>query len=152
MIDKIREQFIYKTGKLGKLWGIGEPAGKVWGVLMFSEKPLTQKEMCKQSGYSIGLISRSITILENLGMISDTGRRNKEKLYSASASATDFLGKLIINLLENNIKPIISLLNTNQELVNNQEVKLRMNILIKDYSKIKNSLDNFSDFLIEGNK
>jgi len=151
MIHKIREQFIYKTAKIGKQWGIGEPAGKVWGVLMFSEKPLTQKEMCKQSGYSIGLISRSITVLENLGMVSDIGRRNKEKLYSASASATDFLGKLMINLLENNIKPIISLLDTNKESVNDKKIKLRMNTLIKDYSKIKESLDNFSNFLVKEN-
>ena len=152
MVNQIREQFIYKTAKIGKQWGIGESAGKVWGVLMFSEKSLTQKEICKQSGYSIGLISRSITILESLRMVSDVGRKDKEKLYSASATATDFLGKLMVNLLENNIKPIISLLDTNREQVNDNKIKLRMNILIKDYSKIRESLNNFSSFLIKENR
>ncbi len=147
MTDKIKNEFIYRVGKIGKQWGMGEPAGKVWGVLLFNKMPLTQKEIANQCRYSIGLVSRSINLLENLGMITDVGKKEKEKLYNATITAIDFFGKLMQNFMEQNIRPIISLLELSLEKEKDNAIKSRMNVLIKDYSTINSMLELFSKML-----
>ena len=142
-----RNEFTYRVGKIGKQWGIGEPAGRVWGVLLFNTKPLTQKEIAKQCDYSLGLVSQSLKILEHLGMIITLGRKGRQKLYNVVVSFIDSFEKLLHNFMETEIQPIITLLDSNMEEIKEKEVRNRMNILVKDYKKMDLMLSFFSKIL-----
>lgn len=147
MAEEIKDEFIHRVGKIGKQWGLGEPAGRVWGILLFNKKPLTQKEIASQCRYSLGLVSPSLTILENLGMISIIMKRGKVKLYGAVASFMESFEKLVRNFMEQDVRPLIFLLESNLEKIKDKEVKARLEFLIKDYKRVNIILNFFSKIL-----
>ena len=142
-----QNEFTYRVGRIGKQWGLGEPAGRVWGTLLFNSRPLTQKEIAKQCNYSLGLVSQSLKILEHLGMITTIGRKGRQKLYSAVVSFIDSFEKLLRNFMETEIQPIITLLSSNVEKVKDEEIRSRLDALIKDYKKMDLLLAFFSKVL-----
>ena len=148
-MDKIefKDEFIHRVSKIGRYWNAGEPASKIWGLLVFENKSLTQKEIAKQSQYSLSLVSPSLKVLENLGMISITGRRGKEKLYKADVSLVDTFERSIRLLMENDIKPLTSSLSSQLETVKDEEVRERLELLLKDYKKMNMMLNIFSRIL-----
>jgi len=142
-----QNEFTYRVARIGKQWGLGEPAGRVWGILLFNAKPLTQKEIAKQCNYSLGLVSQSLKILEHLGMITTIGRRERKKLYTATVSFIDSFEKLLYNFMKTEIRPIIRLLSSNIEKVKDEEIRNRLDALMKDYKKMDLLLAFFSKML-----
>jgi len=114
-VEKTREMFVNKIASIGKQWGFGEPAGRVWGLLLFEDTPLSQREIAEQCNYSLSLVSPSLTFLEKLGLIAVVEKRNREKLYNATLSFLDAFEKLLTNFMETSIEPIISLLSGTKE-------------------------------------
>ncbi len=92
---KISEEFIGRVGKIGKRWGLGEPAGKIWGALAFSKKPLTQKEIAKICNYSRGLVSRNLSVLKKMNIAKTASIRGKVKLYSTVSSFSESFNSLV---------------------------------------------------------
>jgi len=80
-LTKIEKNFIDRTGRISKQWGLGEPTGRVWGSLLFVDLPLSQREIAKKTGYSLSLVSPSLKILEKLNMIRSVRGEGREKLY-----------------------------------------------------------------------
>ena len=129
---EFKDEFIHRVGKIGKQWGLGEPAGRVWGVLILNTRPITQKEIAEQSGYSLSLVSPSLTILLNLGVISVTGRKGREKLYGKEITFVESFAKLVRNFVEKDVAPIISLLESNLKRVDDEELRHRIRLVITD--------------------
>ena len=73
-------EFIDRMGRISKRWGIGEPAGRVWGALLFADASLSQRDIALKTGYSLSLVSPSLTILEKYDMIRSVRGKSKEKL------------------------------------------------------------------------
>jgi len=147
----MKEEFVQRMGKICKQWGLGEPAGKVWAILMLNKDCLTQKEIARQCRYSLGLVSPSIKILESLGMITNIGKKGKEKIYRVTVSAMDFFGRLICNFMEQDIRPMLSLLESNIRQIEDQGVKARVKQLIRDYEGIKRIVSELADTLTKNN-
>ena len=56
-------EFNHRLGKVGKQWGLGESAGKIWGTLLLIGRPLTQNEIAEHYGSSPGLVSGNLNVL-----------------------------------------------------------------------------------------
>ncbi len=141
----MESEFLFRVGKMGKQWGLGEPAGRVWGVLLFHTKPLTQKEIAKYSNYSLGLISTSLKILEKFNMITNVNKKGKGKLYQVVITPLNSFGRLIHNFIEEDLKSLISLLQTNIDKIKDKKVKDRISLLMTDYQKIELTMNFFSE-------
>ena len=138
--------FISKTGRIAKQWGLGEPSGRVWATLLFSDKPLSQKEISKQTGYSLSLISPSLKILEGLNMVRKIRGNGKEKLYELTASFIETFHLMIKRFLETEIKPLVEMLNTYTETNESNEKLIQ---LTKEYQRLETQLrwfDKLSGF------
>ena len=129
--------FISKTGRIAKQWGLGEPSGRVWATLLFSDKPLSQKEISKQTGYSLSLISPSLKILEGLNMVRKIRGNGKEKLYELTASFIETFHLMIKRFLETEIKPLVEMLNTYTETNKSNEKLIQ---LTKEYQRLETQL------------
>jgi len=88
-INDVKKKFIGQIALIGKHWGLGEPAGRVWGLMLFEKNPLSQREISKECNYSLSLVSPSLTILENWGLIGVVEKRGREKLYQEKNPNTD---------------------------------------------------------------
>jgi DNA-binding transcriptional regulator GbsR (MarR family) len=88
MSEVVMHEVLDSLAKMGKQWDLGEPVGRVWGFLLFKSCPVTQKEIEDGTGYSRGLISRCLKILEKMPLI-EVSRVRKENLYSVNTSLTE---------------------------------------------------------------
>lgn len=139
-----RNEFIRRTGRIGKLWGIGEPVGKVWGLLILENRPLTQREIAEQIDCSLSLVSPSLTIMEQIGMISVVGSSGREKQYGAVVSFINTFEKLLGKFVEAEINPLITLLYANYVEAKDAAKKEHLDKLIKEYKKTTIILNELS--------
>jgi DNA-binding transcriptional regulator GbsR (MarR family) len=132
-------EFLDRMGKIAKRWGMSEPAGRVWGTLLFSDTPLPQKKIAEKTGYTLSLVSPSLSILEKLNLIYSIRGKNKERLYHTSTSFIQGFRILIKRFLEQDIKPLIIEL----EQTKGVEKKHNLSKLISEYKHIEYYLDLF---------
>ena len=133
-MDEVKEtknRFVNQIALIGKQWGLGEPVGRVWGLLLFEDVPLSQAEIAEQSSYSLSSVSPSLTILEKWGLIAVVEKRNREKLYKATLSFLEAFEKILRNFMELNIEPVIAMLSE----VKDKETKKRLQALLNEYKK-----------------
>ena len=140
-------EFIHRLGKVGKQWGLGESAGKIWGTLLLIGRPLTQREIAEHCGYSPGLVSRNLNVLSHLGIVHYSGRKVQEKLYKPTTSFIGTFEKLVLNFMESEVNPIIDLLGHIKNDEKDKEVRSRIEDLIGDYRKMRVFLDFFTKIL-----
>jgi len=106
-MSKIEKDFIDRTGKMSKQWGLGEPSGRVWATLLFSESPLSQKDIAKKTEYSLSLVSPSLKILQKLNLIRSIRGKGREKLYGLALSFIEAFNVIIKRYLEQEVEPLI---------------------------------------------
>jgi len=128
--------FIHQVGKIGKQWGLSEPAGRVWGVLLFNKQPLCQREIADKSEYSPGLVSTSLKILEQLGMVSITPSKGREKHYEAKTTLTEGFVQLLKRFIDQDLKHTINTLSENRKLITEVRVKKRVDSLMREYQRL----------------
>jgi DNA-binding transcriptional regulator GbsR (MarR family) len=128
---------------MGKHWDLGVPVGRVWGFLLFKSCPVTQREIEEGTAYSRGLVSRSLKVLRRGPMI-EVSREGREIRYSVNTSLTDSFGELLKRFLANNIKPMIELLSTSHDKVEDAKVKETFHSLINEYKKLNLAVLLFS--------
>lgn len=140
-------EFIHRLGKVGKQWGLGESAGKIWGTLLLIGRPLTQKEIAEHCGYSLGLVSRNLNVLSHLGIVHYSGRKVHEKLYKPTTSFIGTFEKLVLNFMETEVNPIIDLLGQIKSDEKDKDVRSGIEDLIGDYRKMLVFLNFFNKIL-----
>lgn len=137
MTTEENAEFVHRLGKLAKQWGIGETAGKIWGALLLNGSPLTQKEIAQKCDYSLGLISRNLNILLKFNMVTYSGRKGQEKLYKPVISFIDSFEKLLVNMVENEMDPLIDLLTRMIRKEEDKKEKMRLKELLNDHKKMR---------------
>jgi DNA-binding transcriptional regulator GbsR (MarR family) len=146
-LSQIEKNFIDKTGKISKQWGLGEPAGRVWATLLFADTPLSQRQIAEKTGYSLSLVSPSLKILEKLNMIRSIRGESKEKLYELTVSFIEAFNGLIKRFLEQDVKPLIEQLEEVKEIHDpNKKNKLRR--LIQEYKRLEMYLSLFTKLML----
>ena len=135
------KEFIDRTGKISKHWGLGEPAGRVWATLLFAGSSLSQKDIAKKTGYSLSLVSPSLKILEKLGLIRNIRGEGREKLYELALSFIEAFNIIIKRYLEQDIKPLI------KHLDNIKNPNPRLLKLISEYKQMEMYLSWFGKMI-----
>ena len=130
----LKKEFIQRTGRIGKQWGIGEPVGKIWGLLLLENKSLSQRDIAKHLDCSLSLISPSLTLMQQMGMISVVGKNGREKQYGAVVSFIDTFENVLKNWVNVEVKPLINLLESNIK-NSDEKTKKRLNELIGEYKR-----------------
>ena len=97
MANGFEKEFMNRISRICKQWGFGEPAGRIWGLLLLKNKPLTQKEIVEESGYSLSLVSPNLNILQKFGMVSIIGKQGKKRLYLSPTSFIESFAPLSIS-------------------------------------------------------
>lgn len=77
--EAIREEVIESFERSAEVYGLSRSAGRVYGVLYFSDEPLSLPELVEKTGYAKSTISNVTRRLTRIGMIrrrsSDGGGR-----------------------------------------------------------------------------
>jgi len=135
-MSEVMREVLDSLAKIGKQWDLGAPVGRVWGFLLFKSCPVTQREIGEGTGYSGGLISRSLRKLERGNMINVTSEGRELHHYSLNTSLTDGFRELLKRFLADNIKPMIELLSTNLDKIEDAGVKKTFHELINEYKEL----------------
>jgi len=147
MSDAIQE-VLDSLAKMGKQWGLGAPVGRVWGFMLFKSCPVTQKEIGEGTGYSSGLISRSLSELKRINMITvATGGR--ESRYSINTSLINGFSAFLQLFLEDEVKPMIELLSENSDKTEDVKVRKSFHELINEYKKLYLAIHILSQMIDE---
>jgi len=138
-------EFIFRMAKLSARWGLGEAVGKVLAVLLLSNKPLSQGEISKLTGYSVGQISSNLSLLESLGLViySKEGRR---KLYKAAGSLLDVLENFLERTLKNQLSPTVKFVKENLPRFN-ERTRENAEKLLQEYEKARILLEMNVEYL-----
>jgi len=138
-------EFIFRIAKLSARWGLGEAVGKVLAVLLLSNKPLSQGEISKLTGYSVGQISSNLSLLESLGLViySKEGRR---KLYKAAGSLLDVLENFLERTLKNQLSPTVKFVKENLPRFN-ERTRENAEKLLQEYEKARILLEMNVEYL-----
>ena len=145
-ITKIEKNFIDRTGKISKQWGLGEPAGRVWATLLFADIPLSQRQIAEKTGYSLSLVSPSLKIIEKLNMVRSIRGKTKEKLYELAVSFIEAFNGLVKRFLEQDVKPLIKQLEDIGKIKDVNKKKKLMK-LVKEYKGLEMYLGLFTKLM-----
>jgi len=79
--------------------------GEIIGILLVKNKPLSLQEIAKETGYSPGMISLSLDLLEVLGVVKKIKKSGDRKLYvQLSGDLLECLKSAILIKVEKNIQ------------------------------------------------
>lgn len=136
-INDVERDFVYRTGKIGKQWGLGEPTGKIWATLLFAKKPISQREIAERTGYSLSLISPTLKILVNLDMARILKGENKENNYELTSTLNDAFAGLMKRFLERDVKPLVAKLeDVHKHMPENNNIKKSLD----EYTRLESSI------------
>ena len=147
MEDKFKNEFIRRIGRIAKQWGFGESAGRIWGLLLFENKALTQREIAKQLDCAVSLVSPSLNLMENAGLVSITGKNGREKQYGAVPSFIVTFDKLVRNFIEKEVNPLVNLIDSNINSIKDGDTKKRFENMLIEYKKAGESIQMLSRFI-----
>lgn len=135
MSDSAMQEVLASLAKMGKQWGLGAPVGRVWGFMLFKSCPVTQREIGEGTGYSGGLISRSLGKLKRINMI-NVATGGREARYSVNTSLINGFSEFLKLFLDDDIKPMIELLSENSDKTEDVKVRKSFHALINEYKKL----------------
>lgn len=144
-LQETEQSFINKLGKITKRGGMGEPVGRVFASLLFADEPLSQKRVAEMTGYSLSLISPSLKMLEGLNMVRSLRGDGREKLYEPIVSFIELFNMMMMNLLEQDIRPIISEL---ESVKGDIKKKKKLAQLIREYKRLEFYLTMFEKVIV----
>jgi DNA-binding transcriptional regulator GbsR (MarR family) len=136
MSEEAVQEVLDSLAKIGKHWELGGSAARVWGFLLFTSYPVTQREIEEGTGYSRGLISRCLVDLKEAQMI-EVSSEGRENHYSAKTSLTEGHSKFLKRFLTYNIDPMIDLLSKSADKIEDEKVKETFRALLHEYKKLK---------------
>ena len=128
-------EFILRMAKLSVSWGLGEAVGRALAVLLLSNKPLSQKEISKLTGYSVSQISSSLSLLESLGLVIYS-KEGKRKLYKVAGSLLDVLENFLERTLKNQLLPTVKFIRENLPRFN-ERTRENAEKLLQEYEKAR---------------
>ena len=144
--DELLEEVLSSVAEIGKRWGFELPIGRIWAFLLFQPRAVTQREIEQGTGYSRGLISRTLRKMDTFSMIR-VFKEGKEMKYAVNISLTDGFNDFLRRLLNEKIKPMIELLSENLEKVEDEALRKTFSTLISEYQRLRLVISAFSRIL-----
>ncbi len=112
-LNAAEREFINKMAALTSSLGLGEAPGKIWAALLLYNRPLTQEELRGLTGYSTGIISLNLSLLESWGLVARTGKRGRRKAYRAVKSLSDLIESFLHGMADKQLSILIDFLQRN---------------------------------------
>ena len=132
--DEIVEEIIDEFGIISERMGFSDITGKIWATLYFKGQ-MTQEQLKNKLNCSLSLISQSLNILENCGMMDVSKKEGRKKMYSAEFSIAKARKALLENTLRLKIEPMNDLLQSRMGQVSDKELKNKIVGLNAEFSK-----------------
>ena len=129
------QEVVDSLAKIGKHWDLGESVGRVWGFLLFKSCPVTQREIEEGTGYSRGLISRCLKMLEMTDRI-EVRREGQENHYTIKTSLTESFGEMLKRFSTEILNPMSELLTENMDKIEDAKVRETFRTLLHEYKKL----------------
>jgi large-conductance mechanosensitive channel len=85
--------------------------------------------------------------MENLGLVSITGKIGREKQYGAVPSFIVTFQKIVKNFIEKEVNPLVNLLSANVDLIKEENTKKRFNSMVIEYKKAGDTIKMLSKFM-----
>lgn len=143
MEDIHSRDILSSFSRISKQWGLGKPVGKVWGFLLSNPKEINQEQIESGTGYSRGLVSKSLNKLKELNML-NVRRKGKIYLYSANTSLIKGFNRIIKNFLKEEIEPTIETLSVKMDKIKEKSLKEEAEKMAEEYKKLKTGIKLFS--------
>ncbi len=140
-MDK-KSEFIELVERVLVRWNYTHTDGKVYAVLLLSEKPLTINEIVVQTGLSRSAVSTSLSKLSKDYLVTYT-KTGKKKLFRALPNFLILFMKQPYEHLEKEIKPLRRIV----EKLSRKNKKFRH--LLKDLKRLENLLERILNELAE---
>ena len=141
MLNKIELELVIRLSRLISKWGLKDAVGKILATLLLAGSPLSQQEIAKLTGYSTGLISTSLALLESLGLVMMVRKSGRKKLYSATGSITEVFENFIRELINKQLSPTINFIKDNMSSIDDR-TKKSMRLILKEYEDLRDLLKN----------
>ncbi|MBC7114343.1 MAG: MarR family transcriptional regulator [Archaeoglobi archaeon] len=144
-MGEIEEKIMHSCSRISKKWGFGAPLGRILGLMLIESRPMTQSEIKRGSGYSKGLVSRTLAKMRELGMV-EVERNGRELIYSLRFSLPSILSLMVERFLEEDIRPILENLS---EIEWDGDRRRKLERMLKEYSALSTAIKSFSSILKE---
>lgn len=90
------ETFIARWGEVGRNWGLTPTAGRIHGLLLIAEAPMTGDEITAAAGVARSNVSASLKELRALGLIRTAARDGRKERLEALPDAAEAVANLTI--------------------------------------------------------
>ncbi|WOD62276.1 GbsR/MarR family transcriptional regulator [Niallia taxi] len=148
-LERARERVIDVVAQNMDLYGVTDSIGRLYGMLMFQENPMTLDEMKEELGMSKTSMSTSVRILLELKMVDKVWKKGVRKdLYKAESdwyqNFIDFFAIKWRSAISENVLEMKKSLVELNSLVNRDDVEEELKELANsDINKLKNALDYY---------
>lgn len=150
--EKEIENKIFSTfSEIASSIGYSPLHGKIIGVLLVEDKPVSLQVLAEKTGYSTGMVSLSLDLLEILGVIKKVKKTADRKLYiKLDGDLLECLKKAFLIKLEKSIQDSLTEFGKNKEELKNlkeedKEKALKtINILEKEIKRLEKYINLLS--------
>jgi DNA-binding transcriptional regulator GbsR (MarR family) len=129
------EAMLDAAAKAGKMLGVGESVGRIWGFMLLKSRPVTQTEIEAATGYSRGLISQCLQGMEARTVI-NVERAGREKHYSINPALATSYGEFIGRQYEERMKQVIEFLSEFADAISDARIRDSLLAIRDEYKKV----------------
>lgn len=80
-IEEARRIMMEHFANAARRFGLSELYGYIYGVLFFTDEPLSLGEIAEKTGYSISHVSSALKLLESVGLVTRIKKPGDKKAY-----------------------------------------------------------------------
>lgn len=155
--DAIEEEVIESMEQSAEVYGLSRSAGRVYGVLYFSEEPLSIPELVEETGYAKSTISNVTRKLDRIGLIhrrsSEGGGRRVEfeperELWLVIEDVLQQYLHREISATRRTLDRALDQLDALEESGTTAETVARIQALRQSYTELRNLLEQSRDLTV----
>ena len=135
-----KKKFIELVERIMSRWGYTDTEGKIYGLLLISEVPLTISDLLKLTDLSRTSISTSLKTLVSRGVVNEK-REKKIKYFSPNPVFTRNFMKQPKEMLTKEVKPLVKIAGELLASGTSEDYKNKLLELKKDLGTLQNLLE-----------
>jgi DNA-binding transcriptional regulator GbsR (MarR family) len=145
--SEIKDRILSTFGQVASTLGYSPLHGKIIGVLVVKDRPVSLNEVAEETGYSVSMISLSLDLLETLGVIRKTRKPGDRKLYiQLSGDLLDTLRRAVVMKVEKSINQSLEDFGSAREKLDEYEGPEKESI-VKTLNKLEKELKRFNSYV-----
>lgn len=133
--EEIINEIIEEMGKSISTIGLPPVTAKAWATLYFKGE-MTQEQLKEELNCSLSMISQSLNLLEKLGLVNTYNKQGRKNIYCAETSFDKIKRKKMELILVYCIEPLVNIMNSRIDQINNKETKTKVKEIKDAYSRM----------------